>query len=204
LAQAFVSEAELITAIHAAFDEMQALLATVSIPDTYHRLAQAAHLIAACLQKNGKIICCGNGGSMSDAMHFAEELTGRFRQNRPAYAAIALSDPSFITCVANDFGYETVFARGVEAYGQPGDILLAISTGGNSANILRAAETALVKQMKIIALTGKDGGKLGPLATIELRVPHQGYADRIQEIHIKFLHVLVQQVELLLPNQTLC
>ncbi len=204
MSETFVSEADFISAIHAAFDEMQALLAAVNIPDTYHRLAQAAHLIAACLRKNGKVICCGNGGSMSDAMHFAEELTGRFRQNRPAYAAIALSDPAFITCVANDFGYETVFARGVEAYGQPGDILLAISTGGNSANILRAAETALLKQMPVIALTGKDGGKLAPLATIELRVPHQGYADRIQEIHIKFLHVLVQQIERLLPNQTLC
>ena len=132
---------------------------------------------------------------MCDAMHFAEELSGRYRDNRPAIAALSLSDPSHLTCVGNDYGFEQVFSRGVEALGRPGDVLLAISTSGNSANVLRAAEAALSKHMSVVALTGKDGGKLGPLATVELRVPYGGYADRIQEIHIKIIHTLIQRIE---------
>ncbi|MFN3529515.1 MAG: D-sedoheptulose 7-phosphate isomerase [Bacteroidia bacterium] len=162
------------------------------------KLVYAAELMANALRHEKKIISCGNGGSMSDAMHFAEELSGRFRANRPAYAALALSDPSFLSCVSNDFGYEQVFARGVEAFGQRGDILFALSTSGNSANVLRAAEVARQRQMKVIALTGNSGGQLALLADVELRIPHTGYADRIQEMHIKLIHLLIYQIELLL------
>lgn len=165
------------------------------------RLVYAADLMANALQHDKKIISCGNGGSMSDAMHFAEELSGRFRLDRPAYAALALSDPAFLSCVANDYGYEQVFARGVAAFGQRGDVLLAISTSGNSANVLRAAEAARAKNMKVVALTGNDGGALAALADVELRVPHQGFADRIQEIHIKIIHCLIEEIEHSMQNR---
>jgi D-sedoheptulose 7-phosphate isomerase len=164
------------------------------------RVVYAAEIMANALRHDKKIISCGNGGSMSDAMHFAEELSGRFRNDRPAYAALALSDPAFLSCVANDYGYEQVFARGVQAFGQRGDVLLAISTSGNSANVLRAAEAARAQNMKVIALTGKDGGALAALADVELRVPHHGFADRIQEVHIKIIHCLIEEIEQLLQN----
>jgi D-sedoheptulose 7-phosphate isomerase len=128
-------------------------------------------------------------------MHFAEELTGRYRDNRRALPAIAVSDVSHLSCTGNDYGFEFVFSRFVEGLGQPGDVLLGISTSGNSANVLRAAEAARTQGMKVVALTGKDGGKLGPLADVEIRVPHFGYADRIQEIHIKVIHVLILLIE---------
>jgi D-sedoheptulose 7-phosphate isomerase len=164
------------------------------------RVVYAAEIMANALRHDKKIISCGNGGSMSDAMHFAEELSGRFRNDRPAYAALALSDPAFLSCVANDYGYEQVFARGVQAFGQRGDVLLAISTSGNSANVLQAAEAARAQNMKVIALTGKDGGALAALADVELRVPHHGFADRIQEVHIKIIHCLIEEIEQLLQN----
>jgi D-sedoheptulose 7-phosphate isomerase len=159
------------------------------------RIEAAAKMIAGSIKQGGKIISCGNGGSHCDAMHFAEELTGRYRDNRKALPAICVSDPSHISCVSNDFGYEFVFSRYIEALGNKGDVLLGISTSGNSANIIRAAQTAKEKGMKVIILSGKDGGKLAPLADIELRVPHFGYADRIQEIHIKIIHILILLIE---------
>ncbi len=159
------------------------------------QISSAASLIAATVKNGGKVISCGNGGSHCDAMHFAEELTGRYRENRKAIPAIAISDPSHISCVGNDYGFEFIFSRYVEALGQPGDVLFAISTSGNSANVLKAVEAAKQMQMKVIALTGKDGGKLGPMADIEIRVPHMGYADRIQEIHIKIIHILILLIE---------
>lgn len=155
----------------------------------------AAELLATSLKAGGKVISCGNGGSHCDAMHFAEELTGKYREPRKAIPAICISDPSHISCVSNDYGYEFVFSRYLEALGNKGDVLLAISTSGNSANIIRAAETAKEKGMKVIILSGKDGGKLAPLADIELRVPHFGYADRIQEVHIKIIHILMLLIE---------
>ncbi len=161
-------------------------------------IEQAARLLARSFQQGGKALACGNGGSHCDAMHFAEELTGRFRDNRPAYPAIAISDPSHLSCVSNDYGYEFVFSRYLEALGNPGDVLLAISTSGNSANVLRAAETARQRQMHVIALTGKDGGKLAPLADVEIRVPGTRYADRVQEIHIKVIHILILLIEQLM------
>jgi D-sedoheptulose 7-phosphate isomerase len=158
-------------------------------------IAAAAELIAASLQSGGKVLTCGNGGSLCDAQHFAEELSGRYRQNRRALAAIALTEASHMTCVANDFGFEFVFSRFVEALGRPGDVLLAISTSGNSPNILRAAEAAKQLGMQVVSLTGKDGGELAGLSDVEIRAPHLGYADRIQEIHIKAIHIMILLIE---------
>ena len=160
-----------------------------------HAIQRAAVLLADSFKAGGKVLSCGNGGSHCDAMHFAEELTGRYRENRPGYAGIAISDPSHLSCVSNDFGYEYVFSRYVEAVGREGDVLLGISTSGNSGNIIRAIEAAKSKGIKTIALTGKDGGKMAGLADVEIRVPHFGYADRIQEVHIKIIHLLIQLIE---------
>ncbi|MBL7863166.1 MAG: D-sedoheptulose 7-phosphate isomerase [Cyclobacteriaceae bacterium] len=159
------------------------------------QIESAAKAIAASVRQGGKIISCGNGGSHCDAMHFAEELTGRYRDNRKAIPAICVSDPSHMSCVSNDYGYEFVFSRYIEALGNKGDVMLGISTSGNSPNIIRAAQVAKEKGMTVIILSGKDGGKLAPLADIELRVPHFGYADRIQEVHIKIIHILILLIE---------
>ncbi len=159
------------------------------------QIEQAALAIANSIKNGGKVISCGNGGSHCDAMHFAEELTGRYRDNRKALPAICVSDPSHISCVSNDYGYEFVFSRYIEALGNKGDVLLGISTSGNSGNIIKAAQVAKEKGMTVIILSGKDGGKLAPVADIELRVPHFGYADRIQEIHIKIIHILILLIE---------
>ncbi len=155
----------------------------------------AAKMIADSFKQEGKVLSCGNGGSHCDAMHFAEELTGRYRENRPGYPGIAISDPSHLSCVSNDFGYDHVFSRYTQAVGSRGDVLFGLSTSGNSANIIKAIEAAKEKGMKTIALTGKDGGKMAGLADIEIRVPHFGYADRIQEIHIKIIHIIIQLIE---------
>ncbi|EKA4520319.1 D-sedoheptulose 7-phosphate isomerase [Vibrio cholerae] len=163
-----------------------------------HNIAQieaAAKLIADSFKQGGKVLSCGNGGSHCDAMHFAEELTGRYRENRPGYPGIAISDPSHLSCVSNDFGYDYVFSRYAEAVGAKGDVLFGLSTSGNSGNILKAIEAAKAKGMKTIALTGKDGGKMAGLADVEIRVPHFGYADRIQEVHIKIIHIIIQLIE---------
>ena len=159
------------------------------------RIAQAAEMMANSLKNGGKILTCGNGGSLCDAQHFAEELSGRYRADRRALAAIALTEASHMTCVANDYGFEFVFSRFVEALGRPSDVLLAISTSGNSPNVLRAAETARALGMTVVALTGKDGGQLASLCDVEIRAPHAGYADRIQEIHIKVIHILIMLIE---------
>jgi D-sedoheptulose 7-phosphate isomerase len=158
-------------------------------------IEEASEELIRSLNNDNKIISCGNGGSMSDAMHFAEELTGRFRNDRKPIAAISISDPSHISCTANDYGYEHVFSRFVEAVGNNGDVLLAISTSGNSKNIIKAAEYCRGTGIKVVALTGNDGGQLANLCDIEIRVPFSGYADRIQEVHIKVIHSLIQIIE---------
>ncbi|MBW5407561.1 D-sedoheptulose 7-phosphate isomerase [Morganella morganii] len=158
-------------------------------------IRRAAVMLADSFKAGGKVMSCGNGGSHCDAMHFAEELTGRYRENRPGYPAIAISDVSHLSCVSNDFGYEYVFSRFVESVGREGDVLLGISTSGNSGNIIKAIEAARAKGIKVITLTGKDGGKMAGSADIEIRVPHFGYADRIQEIHIKVIHILIMLIE---------
>lgn len=174
----------------------------INEPQNLLNIESAARLIADSFRQQGKVLSCGNGGSHCDAMHFAEELTGRYRENRPGYAGIAISDPSHLSCVSNDFGYEFVFSRYVEAVGRQGDVLLGISTSGNSDNILRAIEAAKSKGIKTIALTGKDGGKMAGLADVEIRVPHFGYADRIQEVHIKIIHLLIQLIEKEMASQS--
>ncbi|WP_410016287.1 D-sedoheptulose 7-phosphate isomerase [Sodalis sp. C49] len=182
--------------IRSELNEAAATLAKFLSDDRHlQAIEDAAIMIADSFKAGGKVLSCGNGGSHCDAMHFAEELTGRYRDNRPAYPAIAISDPSHLSCVSNDFGYDFVFSRYVEALGNKGDVLLGISTSGNSANIIRAVAAARAKGMKVIVLTGKDGGKMAGTADVEIRVPHFGYADRIQEIHIKAIHILIQLIE---------
>ena len=169
-------------------------------------LEQAAGQCIRCLQNSGKILVCGNGGSAADAQHFAGELVNRFETDRPALASIALTgDASVITSIANDAAYAEVFSRQVEALGASGDVLLAISTSGSSPNVLRAAETAIAKNMNVIALTGRDGGKLASLAGIGtlLNVPHAA-TPRIQEMHITCLHILCSLIDDALYGDATC
>lgn len=158
-------------------------------------IEQAATLLTHAFKNEGKVISCGNGGSHCDAMHFAEELTGRYREHRPSFPAIAISDVSHISCVGNDYGFDNIFSRYLEGVGRKGDVLFCLSTSGNSQNILNAIEVAKAKGIAIIALTGKDGGKMAGLADVEIRVPHFGFADRIQEVHIKIIHILIYLIE---------
>ena len=165
-------------------------------PLQIQKIESVADCLVEALQTGKKILSCGNGGSHCDAMHFAEELSGRYRENRPALAAMAISDPSHITCVANDFGYNYIYSRFIEGLGNSGDVLFGISTSGNSENIVEAVIAAQKKGMKVVLLTGKDGGKLANFSDVlEIRVDHFGFADRIQEIHIKIIHILIQLIE---------
>ncbi len=167
----------------------------IANPKNLADIQQAAEIMAEAIRSGNKVISCGNGGSHCDAMHFAEELSGRYRNDRRSLAAIAISDVAHISCVGNDYGFDFIFSRFVEGLGIKGDVLLGISTSGNSANIIKAVEAAKAKGMKIVLLTGKDGGKLDGQADVEIRVPHFGYADRIQEIHIKVIHILILLIE---------
>lgn len=171
------------------------LSAFLSEQNNLQHIEDAATLLADSFKSEGKVLACGNGGSHCDAMHFAEELTGRYREHRPSYPAIAISDPSHISCVGNDYGYDQIFARYLEGVGRRGDVLFCLSTSGNSENILKAITVAQQKGIKVIALTGKDGGKMAGLADVEIRVPHFGFADRIQEVHIKIIHILIYLIE---------
>ena len=177
------------------FEAKQVLDQFVGDDNNLLKIESAAMLMIASIQNEGKIISCGNGGSMCDAMHFAEELTGRFREDRKAIAAVSISDSSHMSCVGNDYGYDEIFSRYVDALGRGGDVLLAISTSGNSENVLRAAMVAKERGMKVVGLTGKDGGKLAGVCDVEIRVPHNGFADRTQEIHIKIIHSLIHYIE---------
>ncbi|MDI9864749.1 D-sedoheptulose 7-phosphate isomerase [Flectobacillus sp. DC10W] len=165
------------------------------------QIEAAAQLMADAIKQNNKIISCGNGGSHCDAMHFAEELSGRYRNERRSMPAIAISDVSHISCVGNDYGFEFIFSRFLEGLGNTGDVLLGISTSGNSANVIHAVEAAKAKGMKIVILSGKDGGKLAGQADVEIIVPHFGYADRIQEVHIKVIHILILLIEKLVIGE---
>jgi D-sedoheptulose 7-phosphate isomerase len=178
------------------FLEAKSLLETFLADETQlEHIKQAGIMMAQAIRNGHKIISCGNGGSMCDAMHFAEELSGLFREERRALPAIAVSDPSHLTCAGNDYGFEAIFSRFIEAIGQPEDILLAISTSGNSDNVVNAAREARNKGMKVVGLTGKEGGKLAGLCDLEIRAPHSEYSDRIQEIHIKIIHSIIVMVE---------
>ncbi|WP_342244922.1 D-sedoheptulose 7-phosphate isomerase [Pseudomonas sp. OTU5201] len=158
-------------------------------------IERAAELLVESFENKGKAFSCGNGGSMCDAMHFAEELTGRYRRNRPGVAAISISDASHISCVANDFGYDYIFSRYVESHGRAGDVLLAFSTSGKSPNVLRAAEAARTIGVKVVALTGKPGSALEALADVCICAPGGDFADRVQELHIKVVHILIELIE---------
>ena len=178
------------------FEEASSLLKVfLSDEQNFHRIEEAGKLFCEAIKSGKKILSCGNGGSMCDAMHFAGELSGRYRNDRKALPAISLSDPGHLSCVANDYGYAYVFSRMVDAIGQAGDILFAISTSGNSENVLMAIKAAKIKEMKVIGLTGKNGGKMAGLCDIEIRAPYSEYADRAQEIHIKVIHALVDYIE---------
>lgn len=176
-------------------ESQQVLADFLANPAKIEAIEKAADVLVEALKKGNKILSCGNGGSHCDAMHFAEELSGRYRENRPALAAMAISDPSHISCVSNDFGYNYIFSRFIEGLGNQGDVLVGISTSGNSANIIEAVKAAQAKGMEVILLTGKDGGQLASYGCHEIRVDHFGYADRIQEIHIKVIHILIQLIE---------
>lgn len=178
------------------FDEAAKVLQSfIENPDNFRAIENAGMLITQAFQNGNKLISCGNGGSMCDAMHLAEELSGRYRNDRPSLPALAISDPSYISCTGNDYGFDHIFSRYVEGFGKEGDILIAISTSGNSENVVKAAQVAHQKNMQVIGLTGKTGGKLAELCHVEIRAPHSNYADRVQEIHIKVIHSLIDFIE---------
>ncbi len=158
-------------------------------------VVDAALLMAEALRGGGKVMSCGNGGSFCDAMHFAEEMTGRFRENRPPYAAVAISDASHLSCVGNDFGFDEVFARYVMAHGRAGDVLLAISTSGKSPNIIRAAEEAHKRGVRVVVMTGRADTPLSSMADVAIVTPGGRWADRVQELHIKCIHIMIELIE---------
>jgi len=173
------------------------LAQTFATPTVAEAIQRIAAVIARSVRGGGKVLVCGNGGSLCDAAHFAEELTGRFRADRPAIPAIALTDPGHLTCVANDYGFEAVFSRAVEALGRPGDVLVALSTSGNSPNIIRAVASARANGVLVVTLLGKGGGTMSRTsgaAEVELIAPGLT-ADRIQELHMLALHTIVELVE---------
>lgn len=177
------------------FSQSLEILQLFNNSENIAKITSAGDIMTSSIKDGGKIISCGNGGSMSDAMHFAEELTGRFRDDRPSIAALSISDPSHITCVGNDYGFDSIFSRYIEGLGKPGDVLLAISTSGNSKNVINAINEAKRKGMLVIGLTGKTGGEMAHLCDVEIRAPHSEYADRAQEIHIKVIHSLIGYIE---------
>ena len=177
------------------FSEAAKVLELFSTEDNMRLIEEAGSIMAESLKNEGKIISCGNGGSMCDAMHFAEELTGRYRDDRKPLSAVSISDISHVSCVSNDYGYDYVFERYLAAMGRKGDVLLAISTSGNSKNVLLAVEKAKSMGIKVVGLTGKDGGKMADLCDVEIRAPFSEYADRAQEIHIKVIHALIDFIE---------
>lgn len=177
------------------FDEALSVLQKFNTEENHKKIEKAGQILVSSFKNEGKVLSCGNGGSMCDAMHFAEELTGRFRDDRKPFGAIAIADSSHLSCVSNDYGYEHVFSRYIEAVGRKGDVLLAISTSGNSTNVINAIKTAKSKGMTIIGLTGKTGGEMATICDVEIRAPHSNYADRAQEIHIKVIHSLIDYVE---------
>ena len=187
-----MSKEHVLKALTEAREALDALMADEA---TLEAVCLAAHRMAQAIRVGNKILSCGNGGSLCDAMHFAEEMTGRYRQNRPGYAAIAIADASHMSCVGNDYGYLDVFSRYVEAVGQKGDVLLAITTSGTSANVIKAVEAAKAKGMIVVGLTGKKDSALAQKADIAIVTPAGRWADRVQELHIKCIHIMIELVE---------
>jgi len=183
-------------AVRASLEEARATLdAFLSDTDLIQAVGQFAQRCEATLKGGGRLLACGNGGSMCDAMHFAEEWTGRFRGDRSALPAMAFSDPSQLSCIANDFGYDEVFARSVEAHGRTGDLLVCLSTSGDSPNTVRALEEARRLRIQSVALLGHGGGRMKDLADLSIVVPVAQTSDRIQELHIKIIHTAIEIVE---------
>ena len=176
-------------------ESSRVLEAFIALPDTASKIEQAIEIMVESIKGRGKVISAGNGGSMCDAQRFAEELTGRYRGDRPACPAVAVCDPSHLTCVGNDYGFDYVFSRFVEGMGNPGDVFLGISTSGNSKNIIEACKAAKKRGMKSVCLLGKDGGALKELCDLPIIVPHQGFADRIQEVHTMVIHIMIRGIE---------
>lgn len=176
-------------------ESQQALDALINNDTELGNIDSAAQLIIESLTNGGTIFSCGNGGSMCDAMHFAEELTGRYRQNRRGHAAVAISDPSHISCVANDFGYEFIFSRYLESHAKAGDVLIGISTSGTSKNVVEAAKAAQKLGVKAVILSGRAASELESLADVYVCTKGGDYADRVQELHIKTLHIFIELVE---------
>lgn len=170
-------------------------------PSSVSFIQNASQALATCFKNGNKVIIAGNGGSLCDATHFAEELTGVFRQVRRPLPVIALADPGHLTCTANDLGYESVFARGVEAYGKPGDIFVGLTTSGNSPNIVRAFKMAQELDLQTIAFLGKGGGSLKGFADFELIIEGFSTSDRIQEAHMAAMHLMIEMVENILFYQ---
>ena len=193
-----MEKANVLAALNDARDALDAL---ISNEKTIEAVVAAAGLMADAVEGDGKVMSCGNGGSLCDAMHFAEEMTGRYRSNRRPYAALAISDASHMACVGNDYGYEEVFSRYVEAHGRKGDVLLAITTSGTSRNIVKAAEVARRKGVKVVALTGRDETPITELADVSIVPPAGRWADRVQELHIKCIHILIELIERRLDKQ---
>ncbi len=193
-----MEKANVLAALNDARDALDAL---ISNEKTIEAVVAAAGLMADAIEGDGKVMSCGNGGSLCDAMHFAEEMTGRYRSNRRPYAALAISDASHMACVGNDYGYEEVFSRYVEAHGRKGDVLLAITTSGTSRNIVKAAEVARRKGVKVVALTGRDETPITELADVSIVTPAGRWADRVQELHIKCIHILIELIERRLDKQ---
>ncbi len=185
----------------ALIEAQTALQALIANEEAILAIDSASNAMAQAIQSGHKILSCGNGGSLCDSMHFAEEMTGRFRQDRPGFAAIAIADASHMSCVGNDYGYEEVFARYVSAVGQKGDVLLAITTSGTSKNVLKAVVAAKQKGMVVVGLTGKALSPLAQEADIAIVTPAGRWADRVQELHIKCIHIMIEQVERLLAPQ---
>ena len=182
--------------VRSTLNEALGALQALTVNDSaLQRIAAAGNLLADTFSAGGRAYSCGNGGSMCDAMHFAEELTGRFRDDRRGYAALAISDSSHLSCVGNDYGYDQVFSRFIEAHGRAGDVLLAISTSGTSRNVLAAVGAAHSLGIRVIGLTGKPGTALAEAADIAIITPAGRYADRVQELHIKVIHILIELVE---------
>ncbi len=193
-----MEKANVLAALNDARDALDAL---ISNEKTIEAVVAAAGLMADAVEGDGKVMSCGNGGSLCDALHFAEEMTGRYRSNRRPYAALAISDASHMACVGNDYGYEEVFSRYVEAHGRKGDVLLAITTSGTSRNIVKAAEVARRKGVKVVALTGRDETPITELADVSIVTPAGRWADRVQELHIKCIHILIELIERRLDKQ---
>ncbi len=181
--------------LNALKDAQSALDALIANEAALAEIERAAQVMAQAIKNGKKILSCGNGGSLCDAMHFAEEMTGRYRQNRPGFAAIAISDASHMSCVGNDYGYNEVFSRYVSAVGQAGDVLLGITTSGTSANVLAAVKVAQEKGMTVVGLTGKEASPLAQEADVAIVTPAGAWADRVQELHIKCIHILIELVE---------